>query len=303
MIPFLKRLAIRIGFVDKPVEGNERKIHREPIPLTAGIAIFIGFFTTYALFGNAINTKLTAILCGSFIILGIGLVDDWFKTRGKEFPVLPKMVLQVAAAFVVYRAGVVFAGIYNPFAEKYIFFPEWLKLILSITWIFGVTTVINFTDGLDGLAGSLSAISAVTLFIVALAKGRVESAYMAIALLGSALGYLHYNKPPAKIYMGDAGATFLGYILGIIALDGALKQATVLSIFIPVLALGVPIFDNLFVIIKRFTEGKPVYKADASQVHFRLLNLGLNAKQVLVFLCLVNVCFSLISIILLLLNV
>jgi UDP-N-acetylmuramyl pentapeptide phosphotransferase/UDP-N-acetylglucosamine-1-phosphate transferase len=303
IIPFLRKLALRIDFVDKPVEGNERKTHCEPIPLTAGVAIFAGFFCTFAIFGKSLNSKFFAILLGSLIILGIGIVDDWYKTHRKEFPALPKLLFQVAAAFLVYKAGIVFTGFNNPFIGHYVLLPEWLQLVLTVTWIFGVTTVINFSDGLDGLAGGLSAISAVTLFIVALTKGQVESAFMAIALLGAALGYLQYNKPPAKIYMGDAGATFLGYILGIIALDGAFKQATVLSLFIPILALGVPIFDNIFVVIKRFTEGKPVYKADASQVHYKLLSLGLNPKQVLVFLCLVNVCFSLMSIILLLLNV
>ena len=166
-----------------------------------------------------------------------------------------------------------------------------------------MTTVINFSDGLDGLAGSLSTISAITLFIVALTKNQSEPALMAIILVGVALGYLRYNKPPARIYMGDAGAGFMGFMLGIIALDGAFKQATVLSLFVPILALGVPIFDNLFVVIKRFIEGKPVYKADRSQAHYRLLSAGLNPKQVVWFLCLVNLCLSLTSIIIVLLNV
>ena len=126
---------------------------------------------------------------------------------------------------------------------------------------------------------------------------------MAIILVGVAIGYLKYNKPPARIYMGDAGAGFMGYILGIIALDGAFKQTTVLSLFVPILALGVPIFDNLFVVIKRFLNGKPFYKADRSQVHYRLLSAGLNPKQVVLFLCLINVCLSLTSIIIVLLKV
>jgi UDP-N-acetylmuramyl pentapeptide phosphotransferase/UDP-N-acetylglucosamine-1-phosphate transferase len=126
---------------------------------------------------------------------------------------------------------------------------------------------------------------------------------MAMILVGVSVAYLRYNKPPAKVFMGDAGATFLGFILGVIALDGALKQTTVLSLFIPILALGVPIFDNIFVVIKRFLQGKPIYQADASQAHYRLLRTGLSPKQVVVFLYLISGCLSLASIILLLLHV
>lgn len=303
LIPHLKKLAFKIDFVDKPVEGNDRKIHREPIPLTAGIAIFIGFFCSYLAFKGKPDREFFAILAGSLLILAIGTVDDWYKTHRKEFPAMPKLVIQVLAAVIVYQAGIVFAGFHNPFSGQYVHLPPWIQFVLTVMWIFGVTTVINFMDGLDALAGGLASISAMTLFVVALAMKQTDSALMAIALMGAGVGYLWFNKPPAKIYMGDAGATFLGFILAIIALDGAFKQATVLSLFIPVLALGVPIFDNLFVVFKRFSEGKPIYKADASQAHYRLLSAGMKPKQVVAFLYLVNVCCCLASIILLLLRV
>lgn len=303
LIPLFRKFAMRIGFVDRPSKDNERKIHKEPVPLTAGIAIFIGFAVAYALFMREFDMQSLAILCGSLLILGIGVVDDWYKTHGKDFPAFPKFVVQIIAAVIIYLSGIVFTGFYNPISGTFVELPVWLQFLLTVTWIFGVTTVINFTDGMDGLAGTLSAIAAMTLFVVALAKGQTDSAMMAIMLVGVTLAYLRYNKPPAKIYMGDAGATFLGFILGVIALDGAFKQATVLSLFIPILALGVPIFDNLFVVFKRLVEGKPIYKADKSQAHFRLLSAGLNPKQVVAFLSLISVCFSLTSIILLLLNV
>lgn len=300
MIPPLRKLAIKIGFVDVP---TERKIHKEPVPHLASIGIFAGFILTYIIFSGGISKQNLGILFGSVLILSIGIVDDWYKTHGLDFPALPKFVVQLSAAIIVYFSGIVFTGFSNPFTHTYIWLPDWLQFILSVTWIFGVTTVINFSDGLDGLAGSLSTISAMTLFVVALSKGQSESALMAIILVGVALGYLKYNKPPARIYMGDAGASFMGFILGIIALDGTFKQATVLSVFVPILALGVPIFDNLFVVFKRFMEGKPFYKADRSQAHYRLLSAGLNPKQAVLFLCLVSVCLSLTSIIIVLLNV
>ncbi len=300
LIPPLGKLAFRLDFVDKPRKDVERKIHREPIPLTASYAIYIGFAVPYVLFSDETLVQTIAVLAGGLLLLIIGTVDDWYKTQGKDFSALPKLIVQLSAAVLVYASGIAFTGFYNPLSGEYVLLPVWLQFILTILWIFGVTTVINFSDGMDGLAGGLSAISAGTLFIVALVKGQNTSAIMAIVLVGVAVAYLRYNKPPAKVFMGDAGATFLGFILGVIALDGAFKQATVLSLFIPILALGVPIFDNLFVVTKRFLQGKPIYQADASQAHYRLLRTGMNQKQVVAFLCLISVCFSLTSIILLL---
>ncbi|WP_120463581.1 MraY family glycosyltransferase [Paenibacillus aceti] len=303
LIPPLRKFAYKIDFVDKPVKNNDRKIHKQSIPLTAGIAIFIGFVIAYLFFVKPDDVKeYVAILIGGSLILSIGLVDDWMKTQGKELSALPKLIVQVAAAVIVFYSGISFTGFTAPFSDEYIQFPVWLQLIFTVVWIFGVTTVINFSDGIDGLAGSLTSISSTTLFIVAAAKGQTGSAIIAIILIGVSLAYLRYNKPPAKVFMGDAGATFLGFMLGVVALDGALKQATTLSLFIPILALGVPIFDNIFVVIKRFINGIPVYKADASQAHYRLLRTGLNTKQVVFVLSLINICFGLFSIIILLLQ-
>ncbi|MEK3785494.1 MraY family glycosyltransferase [Paenibacillus sp. FSL K6-1230] len=302
LIPPLGRLAHRLDFVDKPRRDVERKLHRQPIPLTASYAIFIGFFITYIAFTKQLSWETAALVAGGILLLTIGTIDDWYKTKGKDFPALPKMIIQVSAAVLVFASGISFTGFVNPFNAEYVLLPFWLQFILTILWIFGVTTVINFSDGMDGLAGGLSAISAITLFIVALAKGQSDSALMSMVLVGVTLGYLKYNRPPAKVFMGDAGATFLGFILAVIALDGAFKQATVLSLFIPILALGVPIFDNLFVVIKRFLQGKAIYEADASQAHYRLLRAGLNHKQVVGVLYLISTCLCLSSIILLLLE-
>ncbi|MNJ31578.1 MraY family glycosyltransferase [Paenibacillus bouchesdurhonensis] len=302
LIPPFGRLAFRLDFVDKPRKDVERKLHREPIPLTASYVIFIGFFVTYLIVGREYNLETAAIFIGGILLLVIGTLDDWYKTKGKDFPALPKLIVQVSAAVIVYASGISFTGFFNPISGEYVVLPGILQFILTILWIFGVTTVINFSDGLDGLAGGLSAISAITLFIVAVTKGQSNSAIMAMILVGVALAYLRYNKPPAKIFMGDAGATFLGFILAVIALDGAFKQATVLSLFIPVLALGVPIFDNIFVVVKRFLQGKSIYEADASQVHYRLLRAGLSHRQTVMFLWLISTCLCLSSIILLLIQ-
>ncbi len=301
LIPPLRRIAVTIGFLDQP---TERKIHKEPVPHLASIGIYAGFMIAFLSFSDGFSKRNLGILAGSVLVLAIGIIDDWYKTQGRDFPAFPKFFIQLMASIIAYFSGIVFTGFTNPLnSNAYVTLPVWLQFILTVTWILGVITVINFSDGLDGLAGSLSTISAMTLFIVAIAKGQARPALMAIILVGVAIGYLKYNKPPARIYMGDAGAGFMGYILGIIALDGAFKQATVLSLFVPILALGVPIFDNLFVVAKRLLNGKPIYKADRSQAHYRLLSAGMNPKQAVLFLCLINVCLSLTSIIIVILNV
>lgn len=300
LTPFMKKLAFKVGFVDLP---TKRKKHEKPMPLLGGVGIFIGFLIGYIGFVRPIDKKFFYILIAAALVIIIGLVDDWYKTQSREFGILPRLVVQIIAATLVYKAGVVFSGYNNPFTHTYVILPQVLRYLLSVIWIVGVTTVINWCDGMDGLAGSLSAISAVTLFVVAIVKGQSDSAAMSILLVGTVLGFLRYNKHPAQIFMGDSGANFLGFMLAIIALDGAFKQTTVISIFIPILSLGVPIFDNIFVILKRFIEGKPIYKADRSQIHYRLESKGMNEIQVVSFICLISTCLCLFSIILLLLKI
>lgn len=300
LTPYMKKIAFAINFVDIP---TKRKKHEMPMPLLGGLGIFIGFFIGYTIFVRPFDKKFFSILLACILVLLIGLVDDWYKTKAKEFGILPRLIVQILAATIVYKAGIVFQGYNNPFTHSYVVLPQFLQYFLSIIWIVGITTVINWCDGMDGLAGSLSAISATTLFIVALVKGQSDSAEMSILLVGAILGFLRYNKHPAEIFMGDSGANFLGFMLGIIALDGAFKQTTIISILIPILALGVPIFDNVFVVIKRFLDGKPIYKADRSQIHYRLASKGMNEIQVVSFICLISTCLCLLSIILLLLNI
>lgn len=304
-VPLLMRVAKKKDFVDKP---TERKKHKNAVPLVGGLAMFMGFSITFMFLMatsdvlSFADNRMIAILVGGLLILSIGFIDDIYKTKGLEFAILPRVFIQLLAASIIFFADIRFTGFMNPLTETFIVFPIWIQYILTVMWIFGLTTVINFTDGLDGLAGSLCAISATTLFIVALYMGQSDAALMTIALLGACVGFLKYNLFPAKIFMGDSGANFLGYMLAVISLYGTFKQATVISVFIPVLALGVPIFDNIFVIFKRMKERKPIYQADSSQIHYRLLNKGLNPVQVVTFLFLLSVCLNLTSIIILILH-
>ena len=298
--PILIKLSFKYSFTDKP---TKRKKHKGETPLCGGLAMFIGFFTVYFTVNNYTSIKEKSwILLGSALILLIGLIDDSFKTRGKEFPIYPRLIIQLLAAFIIFKSGIVFRGFTNPFTGVYIQLSGVIQFILTITWIFGVTTVINWSDGMDGLAGGLSLISSITFAAAAIILGQSESISMSLIVTGVTLGFLMYNKYPAKIFMGDSGANFLGFILSIIALDGAFKQAPLMSLFIPILALAIPIFDNLFVIIKRFMDGKPVYQADRSQIHYRLEAKGFTPKQVVTYINMVSLAFSIISIILLLIK-
>lgn len=300
--PQLRKLAFKIDYLEKPNVDIERKIHTEPKPYLAAVGMFGCFWVLYLAFVRDFSSKTFILFASSFLIFAIGMLDDWFKINGKDLKALPKLVVQLVACILVYRADILFRGFTNPFDGSFVLLPYWLQLCLTVIWLFGVTTVINFADGLDGLAGGISCISACTLFVVALAKGQNTSAIMAILLVGICLGYLRYNKFPAKILMGDSGATFLGFMLGLISLDGAFKQATVISIFVPILALGLPIFDNIFVVFRRMKQGKPIYVGDSGQVHYRLLSKGFSQKQAVQFLYLICICLNLTAIILFLLK-
>lgn len=301
--PYIQKKSIEIGFVDKP---NPRKIHLYPIPVTGGIGLFIAFFVSQFII-RGFSKEFLGFFLASILILGIGLVDDWYKSQGKDFGAFPKFIVQILACSIVFFMGIQIEGITNPFTHKFISFPIWFQYIATVVWLFGVTTVINFIDGIDGLAAGITTISGATLYFVALMNLSIISTaristYMAAALVGISSAFLIFNRHPAKIFMGDSGATFLGFVLATIAVEGTFKVATVVSLIVPILTLGLPIFDNLFVIIKRIKEGKPIYKADKSQVHFRLLAAGLNQKQTVLFLYLVSICFSLTSLIIMLLS-
>lgn len=299
IMPQLMKLSHKLEFLDKP---TKRKRHKGATPLCGGIGIYIGFYIIYFLLVKENSSEKIWVFIAGTMILAIGLVDDFYKSKGKEFPIYPRLIIQLLAAILIFNAGISFKGFTNFSTGEMIVLPVILQFILTITWIFGVTTVINWSDGMDGLAGSISVVSCITFFLAAIILKQESSAMFSLILAGSILGFLHYNKFPAKVFMGDSGANLIGFLLSIIALDGAFKQATVMSLFIPILALAVPIFDNIFVILKRFSEGKPVYQADRSQMHFRLEEKGLTPKQIVRYIVSISLICSTLSIILLLIK-
>ena len=300
LTPILMKLAFKYNFTDKP---TKRKKHKGETPLCGGIAMFVGFFLAYFIaFHNYSFDEKYGIFIGALLILIIGVVDDYYKSIGKEFAITPRLIVQLLAAVIVFKSGISFEGFKNPFTDEYITLSPIVQFVLTITWIFGVTTVINWSDGMDGLAGGLSFISAMTFAASAIILGQPPSLLFSLITASVVLAFLFYNRYPAKVFMGDSGANFLGFILSIIALDGAFKGATILSLMIPILALAVPIFDNIFVIFKRFSEGKPIYQADRSQIHYRLQEKGLNTNQIVTFISIISLTCSVISILLLLIK-
>lgn len=266
--PVAKKIAFKINAVDMP---SNRRINKKAIPTIGGIAIYLGFLIP-VLFLAMFNKMMIGILLGGTFILFVGIFDDLY-----EIPPWLKLFGQIIAAFILIICGIRIEFITNPFGG--IIYLGYWGIPLTLLWIVGVTNTVNLVDGLDGLAAGITAIAALTLFFVGLQEGQVIAAVMALTLAGSSLGFLKYNFNPAEIFMGDTGAMFSGFILAAVSVSGALKSAAAVTLIVPVLALGVPIFDTIFAIVRRVSNGKPIGEADHGHIHHRLLALGFNQRQ------------------------
>jgi UDP-GlcNAc:undecaprenyl-phosphate GlcNAc-1-phosphate transferase len=273
--PLMIRLAKLVGAIDVP--GDDRRVHKVPTPRLGGLAIFFGFMSGLVYLTD-IDSRIFGVLIGAVIIVTLGFFDDI-----KPLPAKLKLLVQIIAAIIVIRSGVMIPRVSNPLyfvlgGKEYIEFGIW-SYPLTLFWIVGVTNAINLVDGLDGLAAGISAISAATLFVAALSTGQPFAAFLAAILAASTLGFLPYNFNPAKIFMGDTGSLFLGYMLSVISILGVIKGAAALSILVPIFAIGLPIFDTLFAMIRRTLSGKPMMEADKGHLHHKLLDAGMSQKQ------------------------
>lgn len=286
LTPLSKKIAFNIGIIDEP---HGRHINIKPVPSSGGIAIYLGFLAAVLCF-VPVTRMVTGILVGSTFILILGFIDDlyeitpWFKLSG-----------QIIAAFILIIYGVQIQFVTNPFGGL-IYLGFW-GIPLTVLWIVGVTNTLNLIDGLDGLAAGVATIAVTTFFFVSIQEGQTITALMAIALAGSTLGFLRYNFYPAEIFMGDAGAMFCGYILAAISVAGALKSAAAVTIVVPVLALGIPIFDTIFAIIRRLYHSQPIGKADQGHLHHRLLALGWDQRQAVLLVYVISMLLGLIALI------
>jgi UDP-GlcNAc:undecaprenyl-phosphate GlcNAc-1-phosphate transferase len=259
------------------------------MPLWGGIAIFTGFAITCLAIrefaGAAIQPQIpiVGVLVAGAVIVTIGLLDDV-----KELSAGTQAFAIICAAAMLALFNIKIQFISNPFGHPPMFaLNDFMSFIITIIWVFGVTKTVDFMDGLDGLAAGIGAIAAGFLAIMAYYSAQPHVAVMAAALSGACLGFLRFNFNPAKIFMGTGGSQFIGFALAAISIIGAFKVAAALAIALPILVFGVPIFDAVFVIFRRFVDRKPLHEADQSHLHHRLLAKGLTHKQAVLIIYLI----------------
>lgn len=273
LTPLVKKLADKTGFVDIP--KDERRMHQKPIPTIGGLAIYAAFVTAVILFGE-LSREVIAMLLGSLIIVVTGLLDDKL-----DLPAKLKFLIQIIAAVIPVTQGCVIEYISHPLTflgNDYLSLGV-LAIPVTIVWIVALTNAVNFIDGLDGLSVGVCSISCLSMGVIALLLGQSADAMLLGCLLGACLGFLPYNFNPARIFMGDTGATFLGYMLGCLSVTGLFKVYAVISFAVPLLVLGVPLFDISFAFIRRVWNHVSPMHPDRSHIHHRLVDSGLNQRQ------------------------
>ena len=277
--------ARKTGALDKP---NQRKVHKKPIPRIGGLGIWLSFMIAILIVNSYTDVpdeqefELIGLLVSSTLIVILGLIDDY-----TDLPAKAKLLGQIVAACVlVVGFGVRVDFITDPFGD-YIFL-EYLAIPLSVFWVVGITNTVNLIDGLDGLAAGVSTIAAITICLVALQQDILFIAVVTACLAGSAVGFLYYNFNPARIFMGDSGSMFLGFMLSGISIIGAVKAATTIALIVPILALGLPIMDTTFAIVRRYRGGGPIFKPDKGHLHHRLLDLGFTQRQAVLLMYVIS---------------
>ncbi|MDA3793290.1 MAG: MraY family glycosyltransferase [Elusimicrobia bacterium] len=296
--PIVGSFAIKYGALDQP---SGRKVHRKPIPLWGGVGVFIAVFGTIFIMGrvNSDFSRLLAkdseylkhifegIFVSSIVVTVLGIVDD---LKG----VIPttKLLGQIIAAMIIMQYGLKISGLGIPFTAIYIRLPLYVSIALTVVWLVGFMNSINLIDGVDGLATGVMAIASFIFFVITLLQIRVQTdpaaidmlkfaSVLSLVLCGSSLGFLKYNFPPGKIFLGDSGSLLLGFLAGIITITGILKTAAALTLIIPIIIFGVPIGDAFFSLVRRIFRHKSFMKADKDHIHHRLLyRKGWNAKKV-----------------------
>ena len=290
--PVVRTLAFRVGAVDVP--RDNRRMHNHPIPRMGGLAIFFGFILSALIF-VPLDAPLRGMLLGAVIIVILGIFDDIYA-----LPALPKLLVQIAAATVAVLMGNQIEVLSNPniFSSN----PYWdlgfLSIPISVFWIVGITNAVNLIDGLDGLACGVSTISSMTMLVIALTVAEPDVALLMAALAGGCIGFLPYNLNPAKIFMGDTGSTFLGFILATVSIEGLFKSYAIISFAVPFLMLGLPIFDTCFAILRRVSHGQSPMAPDRGHIHHRLIDMGFSQKQAVAMLYVISAILGLSAVVL-----
>lgn len=311
--PISIRLARKYNVLDYP---RARKVHHQPLPRWGGIGLYAGFFIALGLLlllfpsfkhmlaykTGTLFKELAGIALGSTVVFVLGLMDD-------KKPVQPivKLLIQIIAAYVALDYGVRISGVTLPFFNFHKL-PLIIGQVLTIFWIIGFMNTINLADGLDGLAAGIVAIASGTFFVVALLQGQTKivllakqlelASILAVLLTGASLGFLLFNFSPAKVFMGDSGALFLGFMLSAISIIGTLKSTAMMSIFIPITVVALPIIDVALAIYRRMRSGARVMNADKGHIHHRLLSYGWTQREVVLLMYVFTFIFSIGSILL-----
>lgn len=289
LTPIVKKIAIKIGAVDQP---SNRKVHDKIMPRMGGLAIFIGVAAGVLAAGIYNETKMTAITVGAFIIVILGILDDKYQLSAKV-----KFFVQLAVAIMIVSTGLKMDFFSVPFLTERLELG-WVAYPLTVLWIVGITNAMNLIDGLDGLGAGLSVIGLSTIAVMALSGGKILILSLSLVVIGSTLGFLFYNFHPAKIFMGDTGSLFLGYVISVLSLLGLYKSVTLFSIIIPIIILGVPIFDTTFAVIRRILNKQPISAPDKSHIHHRLMAFGLSHRTAVIIIYLIGFIFSVSAILL-----
>ncbi|MFZ3131732.1 MAG: MraY family glycosyltransferase [Desulfosporosinus sp.] len=287
--PVSMKMAGRWGAIAYP---GGRHVHTKQIPCLGGLAIYAAFWSA-SLIMQVWDQQMSGLFLGSTLILGVGIWDD---IRGMR--PLVKFFWQIVAAAVLLGFNFSMNKISLPFINYDINFEQLglgaIGFILMLFWVVGLVNTVNVSDGLDGLAAGICFVAALLLFWSAnqIAQPTVAPAHLTLALAGALLGFLFFNFPPARVFMGDSGSMFLGYIIGGISIMGLLKTATVLGLVFPLLVLGMPVTDLTFAIIRRKLRGQSVATADRGHLHHRLLDAGLTQRSAVLSMYGISACFG-----------
>jgi len=271
LTPLARKLAFKVGALDIPKDA--RKIHKKPMPYFGGLAIYVAIMSCMFVYMPHSETNIS-IMIGATIIVFTGVVDDMYGMPAKI-----KLIMQIIAAAIAINGGVKIHFITNPLSSTGMSLLRNLTIPITLFWIVGITNTINLIDGLDGLASGVASIAATTLLFTAATKGYDFIVLQCAIIAGASLGFLPFNFNPAKIFMGDTGSLLLGYMLAVTSILGMVKSVAAVALVVPVFALGVPIFDTTFAIVRRYINKKPIMEADKDHLHHKLMGKGLNQRQ------------------------
>ncbi len=287
--PLVRKLSFKVGAVDIPKDN--RRVHKEPMPTMGGLAIYLGVIITTLIF-LPIDKTIFSIIAGGTLIVVSGIIDDVSELSAKK-----KLIFQIGAAIILIWGGVRIDTITNPFSPNNTLLNLGiLSIPITIFWIVGIINTLNLIDGLDGLSAGVAMISSLSLMFVAGKFGLASIIVLSATVAGACLGFLPYNFNPAKIFMGDTGALFLGFMMAVISIEGVMKSVATIAIVVPIMILGVPIFDTTFAIFRRLLSGQSVATADKGHLHHRLIDRGFSQKQTVLILYGVSAFFGIFAV-------